>query len=54
VPPLFLSDDKLKQLQGIANSSSIPQSMMERSQIMRACGAAETNTSIAKRMASWA
>jgi len=50
MPPLVLSDDEVQQLQGIARSHSLPHSIVQRSQIVLACGAGETNTSIAKRM----
>jgi putative transposase len=48
--PLVLSDEEVQQLQGIAISRSLPQSIVQRAQIVLACGAGETNTSIAKRM----
>ncbi|MEA5416250.1 IS630 family transposase [Synechococcus sp. BA-132 BA5] len=50
MPPLVLSDDEVQQLQGIASSRSLPHSIVQRAQIVLACGAGETNTSIAKRM----
>jgi len=50
VPPLVLSDDEVQQLQGIASSRSLPHSIVQRAQIVLACRAGETNTSIAKRM----
>lgn len=50
MPPLDLSDAELQQLQNIASSRSLPHSIVQRDQIVLACGAAETNTSIAKRM----
>jgi transposase len=50
MPPLVLSDDEVQQLQGIANSRSLLHSIVKRAQIVLACGAGETNTSIAKRM----
>jgi transposase-like protein len=50
MPPLLLSDDEVQQLQGIASSRSLPHSIVQRAQIVLACGAGETNTSIAKRM----
>jgi putative transposase len=48
--PLVLSDDEFQQLQSIANSRSLPHSIVQRAQIVLACGAGETNTSISKRM----
>ncbi len=48
--PLVLSDDQVQQLQSIANSRSLPHSIVQRAQIVLACGAGETNTSIANRM----
>ena len=50
MPPLVLSDDEVQQLQSIANSRSLPHSIVQRAQIVFACGAGETNTAIAKRM----
>jgi transposase len=50
MPPLVLSDDEVQQLQGIASSRSLPHSIVQRAQIVLACCAGETNTSIAKRM----
>jgi transposase len=50
MPPLVLSEDEVQQLQAIANSRSLPHSIVQRAQIVLACGAGETNTSIAKRM----
>ena len=50
MPPLILSDDEVQQLQRIAFSRSLPYSIMQRAQIVLACGAGETNTAIAKRM----
>ena len=50
MPLLVLSDDEVQQLQALANSRSLPHSIVQRSQIVLACGAGETNTSIAKRM----
>ena len=48
--PLVLSDDEVQQLQSIANSRSLPHSIVQRAQIVLACGADETNTAISKRM----
>ena len=50
MPPLVLSDDEIQQLQSLASSRSLPYSIVQRAQIVLACGAGETNTSIAKRM----
>jgi len=50
MPPLVLSDDEVQQLQSIANSRSLSHSIVQRAQIVLACGAGETNTAIAKRM----
>ncbi len=50
MPPLVLSDDEVQQLQSIANSRSLPHSIVQRSHIVLACGAGETNTAIAMRM----
>jgi putative transposase len=45
--PLVLSDDEVQQLQSIANSRSLPHSIVQRAQIVVARGAGENNTSIA-------
>jgi putative transposase len=50
MPPLELSEDDVRELQSIANSRSLPHSLVQRAQIVLACGAGETNTAIAKRM----
>jgi putative transposase len=50
MPPLVLSDDEVQQLQALANSRSLPHSIVQRAQIVLACGAGEANTAIAKRM----
>jgi putative transposase len=50
MPPLVLTEDDVQQLHSIANSRSLPHSIVQRAQIVLACGAGETNTSIAKRM----
>ena len=50
LPPLVLSDEEVQQLQSIANSRSYPHSLVQRAQIVLACGAGETNTAIANRM----
>ena len=48
--PLVLSEGEIQQLQSIASYRSLPHSIVQRAQIVLACGAGETNTSIAKRM----
>ncbi|CAK6692587.1 hypothetical protein BBFGKLBO_01265 [Synechococcus sp. CBW1107] len=50
MPPLVLSEDEAQQLRALANSRSLPHSIVQRAQIVLACGAGETNTAIAKRM----
>jgi putative transposase len=50
MPPLVLRDDEVQQLQSIANSRSLPHSIVQRAQIVLARGAGETNTVISKRM----
>ena len=50
MPPLVLSEDEIQQLQALAGSRSLPHSIVQRAQIVLACGAGETNTAIAKRM----
>jgi putative transposase len=50
IPPLTFSDDEVQQLQGIASSRSLPHAIVQRAQIVLACGAGETNTAIAKPM----
>lgn len=50
MPLLVLAEDEVQQLQSIANSRSLPHAIVQRAQIVLACGAGETNTSIAKRM----
>ena len=50
MPPLELSEDEVQQLQALAHSRSLPHSIVQRAQIVLACGAGETNTAIAKRM----
>ena len=47
---LVLSDAEVLQLHFIASSRSRPYSIIQRAQIVLACGAGETKTSIAKRM----
>ena len=48
--PLVLTENDVQQLQSIANSRSLPHSIVQRAQIVLACGPGETKTSIAKRM----
>ena len=50
MPPLVLSEDDVQLLQALANSRSLPDSIVQRAQIVLTCGAGETNTAIAKRM----
>ena len=50
MPSLELSEDEIQQLQSIARSRSLPHSIVQRAQIVLACGNGETNTSIAQRM----
>lgn len=50
MPPLELSEDEVQQLQALAHSRSLPHAIVQRAQIVLACGAGETNTAIAKRM----
>jgi putative transposase len=47
---LVLRDDEDQRLQSIANSRSSPHSIVQRVQILVACGAGKTNTAISKRM----
>ena len=48
--PLVLDEVEAQQLQALANSRSLPHSIVQRAQIVLACGTGETNTAIAKRM----
>jgi putative transposase len=50
MPPLVLSNDEVQQLQSVANSRSLPYWIVQRSQIVLACAAGETNTAISKPM----
>jgi putative transposase len=50
MPPLKLSVEELRQLKNIGNSRSMPHSIVQRAQIVLACGAGESNTANAKRM----
>jgi putative transposase len=44
------SEDEVQQLQALASSRSLPHSIVQRAQIVLACGAGETTIAIAKRM----
>ncbi len=48
--PVVFSDNEFQQMQGIANSRSLPHSIVQRAQILLASATGETNTSNAKRM----
>lgn len=50
MPHLVLSEVEVLQLQSLASLRSLPHSIVQRAQILFACGAGETNTTIAKRM----
>ena len=50
MPLLVLCDVEVQQFQSIANSWSLPHSIVQRAQIVLACGTGETNTDISKRM----
>ena len=50
MPALALSEDDVRELQSIANSRSRPHALLQRTQIVLACGTGETNTAIAMRM----
>ncbi|MFN7900655.1 MAG: helix-turn-helix domain-containing protein [Synechococcaceae cyanobacterium] len=50
MPPLVISKQELQQLQTLASSRTLPFSIVQRAQIVLACGAGESNTAIAKRM----
>ena len=47
--PLELTADEVSQLQSLAGSRTLPHSIVQRAQIVLACGAGETNTAVAKR-----
>jgi putative transposase len=47
--PLELSADEISQLQSLAGSRTLPHSIVQRAQLVLACGAGETNTAVAKR-----
>jgi len=48
--PLVLSEDDFRGFQIIANSRSMPHALVQRVQIVLACGAGEASTTISKRM----
>ena len=50
MPPLDLSEEEVQQLHVFAHSRFLPHSIVQPAQIVLACGAGETNTSIARRM----
>lgn len=50
VTPIILSEEQKTQLQGLANSRSLPHGLVQRVQIVLACAAGEANSAIAKRM----
>ena len=50
MPPLELIENDIRELRSVANSRSLPHALVQRAQIVLACGARETNTTIAKRM----
>jgi len=50
IAPLVLIDEEIKQLQSIAKSRSLPHSLVQRAQIILACGAGTTNKEVAERM----
>jgi putative transposase len=50
MPPLALSEDDVRELQSIANSRSLPHSLVQRARIVLACDTGETNTTTPKRM----
>jgi putative transposase len=47
MPPLVFSEDEVPILMARANSRSLPHSIVQRAQIVLACGADVTNTAIA-------
>ena len=47
MPPLALSEGEAQQLRSIASFRSLPHSIVQRAQILLACGAGESNISIA-------
>ncbi|MFN9546552.1 MAG: helix-turn-helix domain-containing protein [Cyanobacteriota bacterium] len=48
--PLVLNDEESQELKGMAKSRSLPHSLVQRAQIVLACAAGESNSSIAERM----
>ena len=50
MPPLILSEEEVEQLKALAHCRSLLFSIVQRAQIVLACGAGETNTAIATRM----
>ena len=50
VAPIVLNDDERSQLLSIARSRSLPHGVVQRAQIVIACGEGEPNSSIAQRM----
>ena len=50
MPPQVLSDDEVQQLQSIANSRSLPHSIVQRAQIVLTYGSSVTNTANSRRM----
>jgi putative transposase len=50
MPPLVLSDEEVKQLQGFAKARSPPDSIVQRTHTTGDGGAGETNTAIASSM----
>ncbi len=52
-PSMHLSGEEVQQLQALENSRSLPNSIVQRAQIVLPCGACETNTAITKRIGRW-
>ena len=50
VAPIVLNDNEKSQLLDIARSRSLPYGVVQRAQIVLACGEGEPNSSIAQRM----
>lgn len=50
MPPLVLREDEVQLLRSLANSLSLPHSIVQRAQIVLACEAGETTMAIAKRL----
>ncbi len=53
MPPLELSEDEVQQLQALAHSRSLPHAIVQRAQIVLACGAGETNTAPPTKAVTW-